>query len=91
MDAQMLARRAMESDLRKALAQGQFELHYQPFVNLASNEITGFEALIRWHHPEQGHGPARRLHSAGRRDRSDRADRRMGARGGLRHGRAMAG
>ena len=54
MHAQMLARRAMESDLRTALAQGQFELRYQPFVNLASNEITGFEALIRWHHPEKG-------------------------------------
>jgi diguanylate cyclase (GGDEF)-like protein len=54
MDAQMQARRALESDLRKALAEGQFELHYQPVVNLASNEINGFEALIRWHHPEKG-------------------------------------
>jgi diguanylate cyclase (GGDEF)-like protein len=54
MDAQMQARRAMEYDLRKALAAGEFELHYQPVVNLASNEITGFEALIRWRHPEKG-------------------------------------
>ena len=54
MDAQMQARRAMEYDLRKALAAGEFELHYQPVVNLASNEISGFEALIRWHHPEKG-------------------------------------
>ena len=54
MDAQMQARRAMEYDLRKALAAGEFELHYQPVVNLASNEISGFEALIRWRHPEKG-------------------------------------
>ena len=54
MDAQMQARRAMECDLRKALPAGEFELHYQPVVNLASNSITGFEALIRWHHPEKG-------------------------------------
>ena len=54
MDAQMQERRAMEYDLRKALAAGEFELHYQPVVNLETNEISGFEALIRWHHPEKG-------------------------------------
>ena len=50
----MQARRTLENDLRKALAAGEFELYYQPVVNLASNEICGFEALIRWHHPEKG-------------------------------------
>ena len=54
MDQQMQARRVMEQDLRKALAAGEFVLHYQPVVNLASNEISGFEALIRWNHPEKG-------------------------------------
>jgi len=54
MDAQMQARRALESDLRKALLKGEFELHYQPIVNLQSNEINGFEALIRWPHSERG-------------------------------------
>jgi diguanylate cyclase (GGDEF)-like protein len=54
MDLQMQTRRIMEQDLRKALAAGEFELHYQPVVNLASNEISGFEALIRWNHPEKG-------------------------------------
>jgi diguanylate cyclase (GGDEF)-like protein len=54
MDTQMQARRAMENDLRKGLAAGEFELHYQPVVNLERHEITGFEALIRWHHPEKG-------------------------------------
>jgi diguanylate cyclase (GGDEF)-like protein len=54
MDLQMQTRRVMEQDLRKALPAGEFELHYQPVVNLASNEISGFEALIRWNHPTKG-------------------------------------
>ncbi len=54
MDLQMQTRRIMEQDLRKALPAGEFELHYQPVVNLASKEISGFEALIRWHHPSKG-------------------------------------
>jgi diguanylate cyclase (GGDEF)-like protein len=54
MDLQMQTRRIMELDLRKALPAGEFELYYQPVVNLASNEISGFEALIRWNHPERG-------------------------------------
>ncbi len=54
MDLQMQTRRIMERDLRKALPSGEFELYYQPVVNLASNEISGFEALIRWNHPEKG-------------------------------------
>jgi diguanylate cyclase (GGDEF)-like protein len=54
MDAQMQARRAIEQDLRRAFAAGEFELYYQPVVNLARDKITGFEALIRWRHPEKG-------------------------------------
>ncbi len=54
MDLQMLTRRIMEQDLRKALPAGEFELYYQPVVNLANSEISGFEALIRWNHPERG-------------------------------------
>jgi diguanylate cyclase (GGDEF)-like protein len=54
MDLQMQTRRIMERDLRKALSAGEFEIYYQPVVNLASNEISGFEALIRWNHPEKG-------------------------------------
>jgi len=50
----MQARRTMEQDLRRALSGGEFELHYQPVVNLAQDEISGFEALIRWNHPTQG-------------------------------------
>jgi diguanylate cyclase (GGDEF)-like protein len=54
MDAHMQVRRALEIDLRKALAAGAFELHYQPLINLHDGEITGFEALLRWRHPDRG-------------------------------------
>ena len=54
MDLQMQTRRILEQELRKALPAGEFELYYQPVVNLVSNEISGFEALLRWHHPTQG-------------------------------------
>jgi EAL domain-containing protein (putative c-di-GMP-specific phosphodiesterase class I) len=54
MDAQLQARRAMEVDLRKALANREFELYYQPQINIRANEISGFEALLRWRHPERG-------------------------------------
>ncbi len=54
MDARMQARRLLEVDLRKAIAGGEFELYYQPLVNLQTERIHGFEALIRWNHPERG-------------------------------------
>ncbi|MGH6922192.1 MAG: EAL domain-containing protein [Propylenella sp.] len=54
MDARMQARRRLELDLRRALVTKEFELHYQPQLNLRSNQISGFEALLRWNHPERG-------------------------------------
>lgn len=54
LDQLMHARRNLERDMRKALAQGEFELHYQPFVDVESGQTCGFEALLRWHHPERG-------------------------------------
>ncbi len=54
MDRRIQARRSLELDLRKAFVAGEFELFYQPLVNLGSNAVTGFEALLRWHHPERG-------------------------------------
>jgi diguanylate cyclase (GGDEF)-like protein len=54
MDARMKARRDLEMDLRKALVDREFELHYQPLVNLQTNEISAFEALLRWKHPTRG-------------------------------------
>ena len=54
MDAIMQVRRALEGDLRRTLAAGQFEVFYQPLVQTGGGGITGFEALLRWHHPERG-------------------------------------
>lgn len=54
MDARMQKRRALELDLRKALIHGEFELYYQPIVKLDDDAICGFEALLRWNHPERG-------------------------------------
>jgi diguanylate cyclase (GGDEF)-like protein/PAS domain S-box-containing protein len=54
MDMRMRARRALEMELRNALPNGEFELYYQPIINLAHNHVAGFEALLRWNHPERG-------------------------------------
>jgi diguanylate cyclase (GGDEF)-like protein len=54
MDAEMKARRSLELELRKALENGEFELFYQPVVNLCKEDVCCCEALIRWHHPERG-------------------------------------
>jgi diguanylate cyclase (GGDEF)-like protein/PAS domain S-box-containing protein len=54
MDHQAQRRRMMEADLRQALARGEFELHYQPLIDLAAGEINGFESLLRWRHPQRG-------------------------------------
>lgn len=47
-------RRQLESDLRAALENNEFELFYQPLFDLEQNHICSFEALIRWHHPKRG-------------------------------------
>jgi diguanylate cyclase (GGDEF)-like protein/PAS domain S-box-containing protein len=54
MDRRIQARRSLELDLRKAYQHGEFELYYQPLVNLERDEVSGFEALLRWRHPERG-------------------------------------
>ena len=54
MEAALHQRRLMELDLRAALAGDQFEVYYQPLVNVKSRQVSGFEALIRWHHPVRG-------------------------------------
>jgi diguanylate cyclase (GGDEF)-like protein len=53
-DAKARQRRQLELDLRQALARGEFEVHYQPLVDLSANVVTGCEALLRWRHPERG-------------------------------------
>ena len=54
MEQQANHRRELEADLRAALAQGAFELHYQPQVDLRTDGVTGCEALLRWRHPVRG-------------------------------------
>ncbi|MCP5081453.1 MAG: EAL domain-containing protein [Alphaproteobacteria bacterium] len=54
MDELALARRQIEIDLRQALGKSQLQLYFQPLINMSVGEITGFEALIRWNHPERG-------------------------------------
>ena len=54
MDDKMRYRRNLEIDLRRALAQGEFSLVYQPQFNLRLNMVTGFEALLRWQNPIRG-------------------------------------
>ncbi len=57
MDTLLHERRELEIDLRRALALKQFELHYQPFLDLATDTVMGFEALLRWNHPVRGDVP----------------------------------
>jgi len=53
MDQQLREKRALQQDLRNAIARDELELHYQPQAHIRG-EITGFEALVRWHHPRFG-------------------------------------
>jgi diguanylate cyclase (GGDEF)-like protein/PAS domain S-box-containing protein len=55
MDMRLMARRAMEYDLREALADDALQLWYQPSIDLATGRATGFEALARWNDAKRGH------------------------------------
>lgn len=54
MHDQAMFQHRMETDLRRALEKGEFEIHYQPIIDLPSERVTGFEALLRWRHPTRG-------------------------------------
>ena len=54
MHAGVIARLQLEADLRRAVDQQEFVLHYQPIMDLQTQRLTGFEALIRWNHPRHG-------------------------------------
>ena len=54
MDETLKVRQTMLKDLRGALERGEFRLHYQPFVTAATHDVSGYEALLRWQHPEHG-------------------------------------
>ncbi|MEH3108789.1 MAG: EAL domain-containing protein [Agrobacterium cavarae] len=57
MDKAVKARRCMAADLRKALSRDELSIHYQVQTSVSTGEITGYEALLRWHHPERGFIP----------------------------------
>jgi diguanylate cyclase (GGDEF)-like protein len=57
MDERVKARRTLELDLRNAIVHGEFELYYQPLLNLERHEISACETLLRWHHPTRGMVP----------------------------------
>jgi diguanylate cyclase (GGDEF)-like protein/PAS domain S-box-containing protein len=54
MDAAAQEKARTENDLRRAVRQGELVVHYQPLIDLPSGEIVGYEALLRWNHPERG-------------------------------------
>jgi diguanylate cyclase (GGDEF)-like protein len=54
MEFDALAQRGLEMDLRHALEHDELELYYQPQVTIADGQVRGFEALLRWHHPDRG-------------------------------------
>ncbi len=54
MDHELAARRVLETSLRRAVVMKEFELHYQPLVDVPSGSVTAMEALVRWRHPERG-------------------------------------
>ncbi len=54
MNTRVVKRMALENDLRRAMSQGEFELHYQPQAEIISGRIIGVEALLRWRHPQHG-------------------------------------
>jgi diguanylate cyclase (GGDEF)-like protein len=54
MDQEFRSKRQLEDDLKTALAEGQFEVHFQPIVSVVDRRVTAFEALLRWTHPVRG-------------------------------------
>ncbi|MEO0374463.1 MAG: EAL domain-containing protein [Cyanobacteria bacterium P01_A01_bin.17] len=54
MHAEVMHQLELEQDLRLAIERQEFELYYQPILDLDTETLTGFEALVRWHHPERG-------------------------------------
>ena len=83
-------RQILETDLRKAIARGELQLQYQPVVNAQTEELSGFEALVRWHHPTRGVISPEPVRAARRGSGPDPLDRRMGAADRLPRGREMA-
>ena len=90
MDARIQLRRALELDLQAAIVRNEFEIHYQPLVNLATGRIRGVRGLAALAPSDSWPGPACRVHSRRRGDRRDRYDRRVGVADRMRRGWEMA-
>ena len=90
MDQQARRRRDMELDLRRAFANGEFELHYQPLVDIAADRISGFEVAAALAPPGERHDLAGGVRTRRRGYRIDRRARRVGIAGGLHRGGKMA-
>jgi diguanylate cyclase (GGDEF)-like protein len=61
MHSEAAERQLLENDLRQAIERGELAVHYQPIVHAAGEEISGFEALVRWNHPTRGAVPPARF------------------------------
>ena len=79
MREQSQTRLTLENDLHYALERQEFELFYQPILSLASEQIIGFEALLRWHHPQCGLVSPTEFYPRCGRDRPDPTDWSLGA------------
>ena len=90
MHAALLRRMELEAELRRAIAAGQFILHYQPIVVAEGGAVVGAEALVRWEHPERGMIPPGAVHPHRRAGRADRAAGRLDPARGRPPGRRVA-
>jgi diguanylate cyclase len=76
MDRHIREKRVLQGEIALAVERNELELHFQPQA-MTGGEVFGFEVLVRWRHPVRGMVTPGGIHSAGRRDRPDRGDRRM--------------
>ena len=75
MHSEAAERQLLENDLRQAIERDELWVAYQPIVRAAGEEISGFEALVRWNHPSRGAISPDKFVPLGRRSRAHRRDR----------------